>query len=456
MDFKNNILELVGNTPLIKLNNINKGLKPQIFAKLESRNPGGSVKDRIGYNMILDAEKSGKLKPGGTIVEATSGNTGIGLALTAAVKGYKAIMVLTDKSSKEKVSYLKGLGAEVVVVSNAAEHDSPDYYVTVAKRIAEETPNSIFIYQYGNPANAEMHYKTTGPEIWEQTKGKITHFVASVGTGGTISGTARYLKEQNPDVKVIGPDPYGSIFKIYKETGELIHGNPYLVEGIGQDCIPGNVHFQYIDEFMNVKDIDSFTYAKRLAKEEGIFAGGSTGTALWGALEVAKNLTEDDVVVFVVCDTGERYLTKLYDIEWLKEHGMYKTDAGTLSDIVKLKNAGSNPNLISADSDTIVKDLLDKFHSTGFNQMPIMSNGACIGCVREVKVTTQLLENPELLNQPVKDVAENCFPIMDASSPVDEVKNMLKDSQAILVKEFGRIIDIVTRYDLIEFMSKNN
>ena len=290
MKYKNNILEQIGNTPLIKLNRINKGLKPQIFAKLESSNPGGSVKDRIGYAMIADAEKNGELKPGGTIIEATSGNTGIGLALSAAVKGYKSIFVVTDKVSDEKINYLKALGSEVIVVSNSVDPEHPEYYVNVAKRLNKEIPNSFFAYQYSNPSNPEIHYQTTGPEIWDQTDGKITHFISSIGTGGTISGTGRYLKEKNPNIKVIAADPLGSIFKHYKEKGELIKGTPYLVEGIGQDCLPKNVHFQYIDKIINISDKESFAAARRLTKEEGIFCGGSTGTIVHVALEDCKRM----------------------------------------------------------------------------------------------------------------------------------------------------------------------
>ena len=261
MEFKNSIIEQIGNTPLIKLHRISKGLKPQIFAKLESANPGGSVKDRIGYNMIIDAEKRGILNSGGTIIEATSGNTGIGLAITAAVKGYRCIFVVTDKVSDEKINYLKALGSEVIVVSNLVDPDDPEYYVNVAKRLHSEIPNSFFAYQYTNTSNPEMHYKTTGPEIWRQTDGRITHFLSSIGTGGTISGVGKYLKEKNPDIRVIGADPLGSIFKHFKETGEIIKGTPYLVEGIGQDCLPENVHFQYIDEIINISDKDSFAAA---------------------------------------------------------------------------------------------------------------------------------------------------------------------------------------------------
>jgi cystathionine beta-synthase len=454
LKYKNNILEQIGNTPLIKLNKINKGLKPQIFAKLESANPGGSVKDRIGYAMIADAEKRGIIKPGGTIIEATSGNTGIGLALTAAVKGYKCVFVVTSKVSDEKINYLKALGAEVIVVSNLADPDSPEYYVNVAKRLAKEIPNSFFAYQYSNPANPEIHYQTTGPEIWEQTEGKITHFISSIGTGGTISGTGRFLKEKNPDVKIIAADPLGSIFKHYKETGELISGTPYLVEGIGQDCLPENVHFQYIDKIYNISDKESFSAARRLTKEEGIFCGGSTGTIVHVALEVAKNCSENDVLVFIVCDTGERYLTKVHNIEWLKQNRMLEPEIRTLRDVSDIKKQKGVEEIVSVKDTDFVKDVLQLISKTGYSQIPVMQGRQSIGCIRENRLLTKLVENPLLYNSQIKDVMEESLPILDAKTEIEEVKKYLKTDSAILVSDFSLITNIITRYDLINLDGK--
>ncbi|HCY77007.1 MAG TPA: cystathionine beta-synthase [Ignavibacteriales bacterium] len=449
MKYKNNILEQIGNTPLIKLNKINKGLKPQIFAKLESANPGGSVKDRIGYAMIADAEKRGTIKPGGTIIEATSGNTGIGLALTAAVKGYKCVFVVTSKVSDEKINYLKALGAEVIVVSNLADPDSPEYYVNVAKRLAKEIPNSFFAYQYSNPSNPEIHYQTTGPEIWEQTDGKITHFISSIGTGGTISGTGRFLKGKNPDVKIIAADPLGSIFKHYKETGELISGAPYLVEGIGQDCLPENVHFQYIDKIYNISDKESFSAARRLTKEEGIFCGGSTGTIVHVALEVAKNCSENDVIVFIVCDTGERYLTKVHNIEWLKQNRMLEPEVRTLRDLSDIKKQKGVEEIVFVKDTDFVKDVLQLISKTGYSQIPVMQGRQSIGCIRENRLLAKLVDNPLLYNSQIKDVMEESLPILDAKTEIEEVKKYLKTNSAILVSDFSLITDIITRYDLI-------
>jgi cystathionine beta-synthase len=454
MEYKNSIIEQIGNTPLIKLNRINKGLKPQIFAKLESANPGGSVKDRIGFSMIEDAERKGTLNPGGTIIEATSGNTGIGLAITAAVKGYRCIFVVTSKVSAEKISYLKALGSEVIVVSNLVDPEDPEYYVNVARRLSTEIPNSFFAYQYSNPSNPEIHYRTTGPEIWRQTDGKITHFVSSIGTGGTISGTGRFLKEKNPDIQVIGADPLGSIFKHYKETGEVIKGTPYLVEGIGQDCLPENVHFQYIDKIFNISDKDSFAAARRLTKEEGIFCGGSTGTIVHVALETAKHSSKDDVIVFIVCDTGERYLSKVHNEDWLKLNRMLDTEVRTLRDISDRKKSLGIEEIVSIKEDQKVKDVLELITKTGYTQIPVLRGKQSIGAIREGRLLSKLVDNPTLYNSLIKDVMEESFPVLDAKTEITEVKNLLKENAAILVSDFGLVTDIITRYDLINLDMK--
>ncbi|MBK9098921.1 MAG: pyridoxal-phosphate dependent enzyme [bacterium] len=449
MEYKNSIIEQIGNTPLIRLNKINRGLKPQIFAKLESANPGGSVKDRIGYNMIIDAEQRGVLQPGGTIIEATSGNTGIGLAITAAVKGYRCIFVVTSKVSAEKINYLKALGAEVIVVSNLVDPDDPEYYVNVAKRLSTEIPNSFFAYQYSNPSNPQIHYKTTGPEIWQQTDGKITHFVSSIGTGGTISGTGRFLKEKNPNIQVIGADPLGSIFKHYKETGEIIKGTPYLVEGIGQDCLPENVHFQYIDRIFNISDKESFTAARKLTKEEGIFCGGSTGTIVHVALEISKGLSKDDVVVFIVCDTGERYLSKVHNEDWLKLNRMLDTEVRTLRDISDRKKSLGIEEIVSIKEDDKVKDVLELITKTGYTHIPVMKGKQSIGAIREGRLLSKLVEDPMLYNSLIKDVMEESFPVLEAKTELAELKKLFKEHPAVLVSDFGLVTDIITRYDLI-------
>ena len=322
MRFFEDILDTIGGTPLVKLGKVSSGYKSLVLGKLEFFNPGGSVKDRIGILMIRDAEKSGKLKPGGTIVEATSGNTGVGLAVAAAVCGYKSVFTMPDKMSKEKVALLKAFGAHVITTPTAVPPDSPESFYSVAERIARETPNSILVGQYFNQVNPETHYETTGPEIWEDTKGRVTHFLAGMGTGGTLSGAGKFLKEKNPEVKVIGVDPEGSILAHYFKTGELCEGRVYDVEGIGEDMIPGTLWLEYVDDMITVSDRESFQMARRLSREEGILAGGSSGTAVAAALRLAENLTEDDVIVVILPDTGERYLSKFHDDDWMNRKGL--------------------------------------------------------------------------------------------------------------------------------------
>ncbi|HWC76296.1 MAG TPA: pyridoxal-phosphate dependent enzyme [Blastocatellia bacterium] len=450
MDYKENILGLIGNTPLVKLNKLAKGIDALVLAKIESLNPGGSVKDRIGISMIDAAERDGLLKPGGTVVEATSGNTGIGLALTCAVRGYKAVFVMTDKCAVEKVRYLKALGSDVIVVPVAAKPDSPDHYVNTARRIAKETPNSLFVFQYGNPANPEAHYLTTGPEIWEQTDGRVTHFVSGIGTGGTISGAGRYLKEKNPNIRVIGADPYGSVFKMYKETGKLMQGTPYLVEGIGQELIPENVHMKYIDEIINVTDRDSFQLARQLGREEGIFCGGSSGTNAWAALQVARNLTKDDIVVFIICDTGERYLTKFHSDEWLKEKRLLGVEKMTIGLLSQSKRDDSTPRLVSVGPDHRVAQALEMMNTYGLSQLPVLDEGKSVGSIREGRLMSKLFDNRDMVQAPVSEVMDKGFPVVSEDAGVETAAKYLKSSPAILVEEYGRIVGIVTRYDVLD------
>ncbi|HYV09405.1 MAG TPA: cysteine synthase [Pyrinomonadaceae bacterium] len=450
MEFQENILGLIGNTPLVKLNRLARNVKAQVYAKMENLNPGYSVKDRIGVAMIEAAEREGILKPGGTVIEATSGNTGIGLALAAAVKGYKCIFVMTDKASVEKSRYLKALGADVVITPVSAKPGTPDHYVSTAKRIASETPNSFYPDQYSNPANPEAHYRTTGPELWRQTEGKITHFVAGLGTGGTISGTGRYLKEKDPNIRIIGADPYGSIFKTYKETGKIIETTPYLVEGIGQEIVPANVHIKYVDEVINVTDRESFEMSRLLGRTEGIFCGGSTGTNLAAALRVASNLDENAIVVFIVCDTGEHYLSKHHSDEWLKEKRLLEPQKITAGLISGTKKPQAPKTLVSVTPANTVAEALEKMDDLGLTQMPVLEEGRAIGSLRENRVLAKVVRNRELLNSPVSEVMEASFPTLDVDASSSEVARRLQTSAAVLVEEYGRIIGIITRHDVLD------
>ena len=452
MKFHNNILGLIGNTPLVKINRLTNQykIKTPIYAKMESLNPGYSVKDRIGISMIEAAEKDGSLQPGGTIVEATSGNTGIGLALAAAVKGYKCIFVLTDKASVEKVRYLKSVGADVVVVPASAKLGTPDHYVETAKRIASELPNTFYPNQYNHPANPLAHYRTTGPEIWNDTDGKITHFVAGIGTGGTISGTGRYLKEKNPDIQIIGADPYGSIFKTYKESGHVPEPTPYLVEGIGQSHPVGNANMKIIDEVINVTDRESFDMARQLSRVEGIFCGGSTGTNFAGALKAAKSLDESSLIVFIVCDTGEHYLTKFHSDEWMKEKLLLEPQKITAGLITETKNSGAPKEVIFVLPDDLVGDALTKMTEHGVTQIPVLENYKSVGSLKESRVLTRLLEDRELLSARVSEVMNESFPVLDVDASFNEIKAELQKSPAVLIEDFKRITGIITRTDVLD------
>src|SRR3989441_2441025 len=444
------ICDVIGDTPIVRLKRIPKDHWAEMLVKLESFNPGGSVKDRIGVSMIEAAEREGKLKPGGTIVEATSGNTGIGLVIAAAVKGYKCIFVMTDKASVEKSRYLKALGADVVITPVSAKPGTPDHYVSTARRIASETPNSFYPDQYSHPANPEAHYRTTGPELWEQTKGKITHFVSGIGTGGTISGTGRFLKEKNPNIKVIGADPYGSIYKTYKETGKIPETTPYLVEGIGQEVLPANAHMQYVDEVMNISDRDSFEAARQLGRVEGIFCGGSSGTNCAAALRLARDLDENAVVVFVVCDTGEHYLSKFHSDEWMKEKRLLepqKITAGLLNE-TKMKCAPRE--LVTVTPNELVSAALAKMNELGLTQIPVLEDGKSVGSLRENHLLSKVFNERDLLEAPVSKVMDKSFPLVDVDDDVYLVSRKLRSSPAVLIEEYGRITGIITRHDLLD------
>jgi len=455
MEYHENVLGLIGHTPLVKLHRLAKSIKATVLGKMENLNPGFSVKDRIGVAMIEAAEREGILKPGGTIVEATSGNTGIGLALAAAVKGYKCIFVMTDKASVEKSRYLKALGADVVITPVSAKPGTPDHYVSTAKRIASETPNSFYPDQYSHPANPEAHYRTTGPEIWEQTDGRITHFVAGLGTGGTISGTGRFLKEKSSKIKVIGADPYGSVFKTYKETGKLVEATPYLVEGIGQEVIPANVHIKYVDEVINITDRESFEMSRQLGRLEGIFCGGSTGTNLAAALRVARDLDQDGVVVFIVCDTGEHYLTKHHSDEWLKEKRLLEPQKITAGLIIGTKKRQAPKALVWVAPTDTVADALAKMDELGLTQVPVLEDGRPVGSVRENRALAKVVRNRDLLEEKVSEVMEASFPTVDVDASSNEITRRLQTSPAVLVEEYGRIIGIITRHDALD-MSVNS
>jgi len=453
MKIYNNILETIGNTPLVRLNKVTKNIKATVLAKVETTNPGNSVKDRMAIKMIEDAEASGVLKPGGTIIEGTSGNTGMGLALGAIIKGYKLICVLNDKQSKEKMDILRAVGAEVVVCPTAVEPTDPRSYYSVSKRLASEIPNSWYVNQYDNLSNKTAHYEQTGPEIWEQTDGKITHFVVGVGTGGTISGVGKYLKEQNPNVKIWGIDTYGSVFKKYKETGIFDENEiyPYITEGIGEDILPANVDFDLIDLFEKVTDKDAAVMTRRLAREEGIFVGNSAGAAVSGLNQLADHLSEDDVVVVLFHDHGSRYVGKMFNDEWMRERGFLDEDIKTAGDMVE--NHKDEP-LVSLYAEELVSHAIAKMRKFGISQIPVMKDGKFVGSLDDSHVYQLLIDNPNLRDAAISSVMQDAFPVVTENTTVEEISKLInKQNHAVLVELKNGKHHIVTRYDIISTLS---
>lgn len=451
----NNILETIGNTPLVKLNKVTEGVAATIAAKLEFFNPGNSVKDRIGIKMIEDAEKAGKIKPGGTIIEGTSGNTGMGLALAAIIKGYKCICTTTDKQSKEKVDMLRAVGVEVIVCPTNVEAEDPKSYYSVARRLNKEIPNSFYPNQYDNLSNRQAHYETTGPEIWEQTEGKVTHFVAGVGTGGTISGTAKYLKEKNPNIKIWGIDTYGSVFKKYHETGIFDEKEiyPYVTEGIGEDILPKNVDFSLIDRFEKVADKEGFVMMRRLAREEGILAGNSAGAALAGLLQLKNELKEDDLVVVLFPDHASRYVGKAFNDEWMRQRGFLDQTAITAADIVRNKSV----KLISIDAQEKVQEAVNLLKKEEVDQIVVMQNNEIVGAITESGLYNHLLKSPDVLKESVQNIMEKPFPIVENNTSYKDISSKLtRENPAVLVKMLSGSYQIITKYDIIQAFGGKN
>jgi len=448
----NNILDAVGHTPLVRLNRISQGLKPQIWVKAEFTNPGGSVKDRIGISMIDEAERKGLLKPGGTIIEGTSGNTGMGLALVAAVRGYKCVFTTTDKQSKEKVDLLKALGAEVIVCPTAVEPEDPRSYYSVAKKLAREIPNSYYPNQYDNPMNPEAHYQTTGPEIWEDSEGKITHFVCGLGTGGTISGAGKYLKEKNPKIKIIGADPYGSLYYDFVKTGQTIKAKTYVVEGIGEDFFPATMNLKILDDVIQVHDEECFVVARRLAKMEGLFTGGSGGGCLSATLRVAKDLSESDFVVALLPDTGMRYLSKVYNDEWMRERGYVDSAVPiTAAEIISAKHKGGKAReLVIARPYQTVFHALKTMQEQDISQIPVFEENLPIGTVYEDQILTLALQGKDLRKLVVREVMSKPLPQLPRTAPVERLTYILShENPAVFVEMGDARLEILTKYDLM-------
>jgi cystathionine beta-synthase len=453
MKICNNILEAIGNTPLVKLNKVTADVPAMVLAKVETFNPGNSIKDRMALKMIEDAEKSGKLKPGGTIIEGTSGNTGMGLAIAGIVKGYKCVFATTDKQSKEKVDALRAFGADVIVCPTNVEPEDPRSYYSVAARLSKELPNSFYPNQYDNLSNRQAHYEQTGPEIWEQTEGKITHLVVGAGTGGTVTGTGKFLKEKNPNIKIWAIDTYGSVLKKYHETGVLDKNEiyPYVTEGIGEDFIPENYDFSVIDHFEKVTDRDAAVYTRELCRQEGIWVGYSAGSAIAGLIQMKDKLKKDDVVVVIFHDHGTRYIGKIFNDEWMRNMGYIDKKGLTAEDLVK-----QNVDLVTVDKNDTIGHAMKLISTHNFSQIPVTSDNRIVGSINEKLVFNSIMNSPETKNQAVETIMQEAIPFVDITTPIDTISKMVSgDSEAVLVKDFKRDKNyIITRYDIAEIMSK--
>ncbi|WP_438966416.1 pyridoxal-phosphate dependent enzyme [Flavobacterium sp.] len=449
MNYAKNILETIGNTPLVRLNKVTSEVDALVLAKVETFNPGNSVKDRMAVKMVEDAEADGRLKPGGTIIEGTSGNTGMGLALAAIVKGYKCIFVISDKQSKEKMDILRAVGAKVVVCPTDVEPTDPRSYYSVSKRLATEIPNSWYVNQYDNPSNAIAHYEQTGPEIWEQTEGKITHFIVGVGTGGTISGVAKYLKEKNPNIKIWGIDTYGSVFKKYHETGIFDENEiySYITEGIGEDILPKNVDFSLIDGFTKVTDKDAAVYTRKIAVEEGIFVGNSAGAAVKGLIQLKHHFKPEDVVVVLFHDSGSRYVGKMFNDDWMRERGFLEEEITKAEDVIK---EHINKPLVIVRTEELVSHAIERLKKYNISQIPVIDTSGFVGSIDESDLFRSYVENKDIADKPIKEIMGKPYPIVDKNTPIEEISKLInKDNQAVIVDLGEGKYHIITKHDII-------
>jgi cystathionine beta-synthase len=450
-----NILEAIGDTPLVRVNELTRGvIDATVLVKLETFNPGNSIKDRMALKMIEDAEREGRLKPGGTIIEGTSGNTGMGLAMAAVIRGYKCIFTTTDKQSKEKIDALKAFGADVIVCPTDVDPEDPRSYYSVSSRLERETPNAWKANQYDDLSNSQAHYEQTGPEIWEQTDGRITHLVVGVGTGGTICGVSRFLKEKNPSIQALGIDSYGSVFKRYKETGVFDKNEiyPYITEGIGEDFLPKNVDFSLIDHFEKVTDKDAAVMTRRIAREEGIFAGNSAGAAMAGLLQMRDRFTKDDLVVVIFHDHGSRYMAKMFNDDWMREKGFLDKTGLTARDLVASRD---RKPLVSLDRTDPVTRAIQVMTNHDYSQIPVTDDGRVVGSVNESHLFQEIVRSPEVKNEPVEAIMQPAFPYVDISTGVDALATMITpESPAVLVRDFkSQDTYIITRWDVMQALS---